>query len=118
MMCNMERERRIGAGFDAAISLLIIGNGFDLHHGLATSYSDYHKWLKVHDKQVVKDFDSFVYAVECSDFENSLDCTRGSAREDNPRWCSLEESPGIEWDDLCYETLDHTYPDLTEDNPG
>lgn len=25
MMCNMERERRIGAGFDAAISLLIIG---------------------------------------------------------------------------------------------
>lgn len=58
MMSNMERERRIGAGFDAAISLLIIGNGFDLHHGLATSYSDYHKWLKVHDKQVVKDFDS------------------------------------------------------------
>lgn len=52
MMSNMERERRIGAGFDAAISLLIIGNGFDLHHGLATSYSDYHKWLKVHDKQV------------------------------------------------------------------
>lgn len=45
MMSNMERERRIGAGFDTAILLLIIGNGFDLHHGLATSYSDYHKWL-------------------------------------------------------------------------
>lgn len=118
MMSNMERGCRIGAGFDTAISLLIIGNGFDLHHSLATSYSDYHKWLKVHDKQVVKDFDSFVYAVECSDFENSLDCTRGSAREDNPRWCSLEESLGIEWDDLCYETLEHTYPNLTDDNPG
>lgn len=118
MMNNMERERCIDAGFDTAMSLMIIGNGFDLHHGLATSYSDYHKWLKVHDKQVVKDFDSFVSAVECSDFENSLDCTRGSAREDNPRWCSLEESLGIEWDDLCYETLDHTYPDVTEDNPG
>lgn len=117
-MSNIERRCCIGAGFDTAISLLIIGNGFDLHHGLATSYSDYHKWLKVHDKQVVKDFDSFVYALECSDFENSLDYTRGSAREDNPRWCSLEESLGIEWDDLCYETLDHTYPDLTEDNPG
>ena len=117
-MSSMERERCIGVGFDTAMSILIIGNGFDLHHGLATSYSDYHKWLKVHDKQVVKDFDSFVYAVECSDFENSLDCTRGSAREDNPRWCSLEESLGIEWDDLCYETLDHTYPNLTDDNPG
>lgn len=117
-MSNIERRCCIGADFDTAISLLIIGNGFDLHHGLATSYSDYHKWLKVYDKQVVKDFDSFVYAVECSDFENSLDCTRGSIREDNPRWCSLEESLGIERDDLCYETLDHTYPDLTEDNPG
>lgn len=61
-MCNKERRCCIGAGFDTAISLLIIGNGFDLHHGLATSYSDYHKWLKVHDRQVVKDFDSFVYA--------------------------------------------------------
>lgn len=50
IMSNMERGCCIGAGFDTAISLLIIGNGFDLHHGLATSYSDYHKWLKVHDK--------------------------------------------------------------------
>ena len=99
-------------------SLFVIGNGFDRCHGLATSYSDYHKWLEVHDKQVATDFDSFVYAVECSDIENSLDCTRGSAWEDNPRWCSLEESLSIEWDDLCYETLDHTYPDVTEDNPG
>lgn len=67
---------------------------------------------------MVTDFDSFVYAVECSDFENSLGCMRGSVKEDNPRWSSLEESLGIEWDDLCYETLEHTHPDLTEDNPG
>ena len=117
-MSSIEQGWRIGAEFDAGTCLFIIGNGFDLHHGLGTSYSDYHKWLKVHDKQVVKDFDSFVYAVECSDFENSLDCTRSSAREDDHRWSSLEESLGIEWDDLCYETLEHTYPDLTEDNPG
>lgn len=117
-MSNIGRRCCIGAGLDTAISLLIIGNGFDLNHGLATSYSDYHKWLIVHDKQVVKDFNSFIYAVECSDFENSLDCTRGSTKEDDPRWCSLEESLGIEWDDLCYETLEHTCPDLTEDNPG
>lgn len=71
-MSNIERRRCIGAGFDNAISLLIIGNGFDLHHGLATSYLDYHKRLKVHDKQVVKDFDSFVYAVECSILRKAL----------------------------------------------
>lgn len=117
-MTRTEREIHNDADCDATRTLLIIGNGFDLHHGLATSYSDYHKWLKVHDKQVVKDFDSFVYAVECSDFENILDCTRGSSREDDLRWCSLEESLGIEWDDLCYETLDHTCPDVTKDNPG
>ena len=38
--------------------------------------------------------------------------------EGDRRWSSLEESLGIEWDDLCYETLEHTYPDLTDDNPG
>lgn len=113
-MASREHEIHDDADYDATRTLLIIGNGFDLYHNLATKYSDYRNWLKVHDKQVVKDFDSFVYAVECSDFENSLDCTRGSAREDNPRWCSLEESLGIEWNDLCYETLDHTYPDLTK----
>lgn len=95
-MARREREIHNDADYDSTRTLLIIGNGFDLYHELATHYSDYHKWLKVHDKQVVKDFDSFAYAVECSDFENSLDCTRGSAREDNPRWCSLEESLGIE----------------------
>lgn len=43
MMSNMERERCIGAGFDTAMSLLIIGNGFVFHHGLASRYSDYRK---------------------------------------------------------------------------
>lgn len=117
-MARTEREIHNDANCDVTRALLIIGNGFDLYHELATNYSDYRDWLVGHDKQVVKDFDSFVYAVECSDFENSLDCARGSAREDNPRWCSLEESLGIEWNDLCYETLDHAYPDLTVDNPG
>ena len=38
--------------------------------------------------------------------------------EGDRRWSSLEESLGIEWDDLCYETLEHAYPNLTDDNPG
>lgn len=118
LMGKCEQERCISTDYDTDSSLIFLGNGFDLHHDLETSYSDYRKWLKIHDKQVVTDFDSFIYAVECSDFENSLGCMRGSAKEDNPRWSSLEESLGIEWDDLCYETLEHTYPNLYDDNPG
>ena len=117
-MSNMERERCIGVGFDTAMSILIIGNGFDLHHGPATSYSDYRDWLLGHDERVVTDFESFDYATECLDRENSLCGKSSSMEEGDRRWSSLEESLGIEWDDLCYETLDHTYPDLSEDNPG
>lgn len=117
-MSNIEQMRRIGAEFAAGSCLLILGNGFDLYHGLPTSYSDYHNWLVGHDKQVVTDFNSFDFAAEGPDPECDLNCMRSSAKEDDPRWCSLEESLGIEWDDLCYETLEHSWPDLTEDNPG
>lgn len=117
-MSSIEQGWRIGAESDTGSCLLIIGNGFDLHHGLATGYSDYHDWLVDHDEQVATDFETFCFAAECSDLEGSLDYIRSSAKGVDPRWCSLEESLGIEWDDLCYETLDHTYPDVTEDNPG
>ena len=29
--------------------LYIIGNGFDLHHGVASSYASFCKWLEKHD---------------------------------------------------------------------
>lgn len=29
--------------------LYIIGNGFDLHHGVASSYASFCRWLKQHD---------------------------------------------------------------------
>lgn len=117
-MSSIEQGWRIGAESDTGSCLLIIGNGFDLHHGLATGYSDYHDWLVDHDEQVATDFKTFCFAAECSDLEGSLDYIRSSAKGVDSRWCSLEESLGIEWDDLCYETLDHAYPDVTEDNPG
>lgn len=117
-MSSIEQGWRIGAEYDAGSRLFIIGNGFDLHHGLATSYSDYHDWLLDNDEQVATDFETFGFAVDCFDLESSLDCMRGSAKGLDHRWSSLEESLGIEWDDLCYETLEHTYPNLTDDNPG
>ena len=30
-------------------SLYIIGNGFDIHHGIKSHYSDYREWLKEYD---------------------------------------------------------------------
>ena len=117
-MGKIEQERCIRADYDTDSLLIIIGNGFDLHHGLATSYSDYRDWLLGHDEQVVTDFESFDYATGCLLHESSL-CRKSSSMEVvDRRWSSLEESLGIEWDDLCYETLEHTYPDLSEDNPG
>lgn len=66
-MASREHEIHIDADCDATRTLLIIGNGFDLYHDLATKYSDYHDWLVGHDKQVVADFASFDYATECLD---------------------------------------------------
>lgn len=44
--------------------LYIIGNGFDIHHGLKTRYSDYKAYLQQKDRQQVEDFDDF---LECYD---------------------------------------------------
>ena len=30
-------------------SLYILGNGFDIHHGINSKYSDYHEWLEKND---------------------------------------------------------------------
>lgn len=30
-------------------NLFIIGNGFDIHHGINSRYSDYREWLKGYD---------------------------------------------------------------------
>lgn len=117
-MGKIEQERCIGADYDTDSCLIIIGNGFDLYHGLSTSYSDYRDWLLDHDERVVADFESFDYATECLLHESSLSCKSSSMEEGDRRWSSLEESLGIEWDDLCYETLEHAYPNLTDDNPG
>ena len=39
-------------GFEKEI-LYIIGNGFDLYHGIPTSYKDFYCWLNCHGRKVV-----------------------------------------------------------------
>ena len=51
------------------MKLYLIGNGFDLHHGLETSYYHYKKYLLSKSKSIVVEFESFEYFVNVSDKE-------------------------------------------------
>ena len=94
-MSSIEQGWRIGAEYDAGSRLFIIGNGFDLHHGLATGYSDYHDWLVDHDEQVATDFETFCFAAECSDLEGSLDYIRSSAKGVDPDGALLKNHSAL-----------------------
>lgn len=55
--------------------LYIIGNGFDLHHGINSSYKNFHEWMNENNPDVIEKVDE-IYGI-CddewwSDFENQL----------------------------------------------
>lgn len=53
--------------------LYIIGNGFDLHHGVASSYASFCKWLKKHDFELFDLYETVCsYDALWSDFETSM----------------------------------------------
>lgn len=53
--------------------LYIIGNGFDLHHGIDSSYSSFCKWLKKHDPETLDIYETVCdYKAIWSDFETSM----------------------------------------------
>lgn len=53
--------------------LYIIGNGFDLHHGVQSSYSSFCEWLKKHDRQTLSIYETVCdYDALWSDFETSM----------------------------------------------
>lgn len=71
-------------------TLYVIGNGFDLAHGLPTKYEDFHKWLQKNGYQQFIDMFEQLY-------NNVLD-TKG-------KWCDIERALGeydlnevYEWD--------------------
>lgn len=41
-------------------SLVIIGNGFDIHHGCESQYSDYKAWLQEHDKPLYDKLNRYI----------------------------------------------------------
>lgn len=65
LITNMDCERQFEATTGADSCLIIIGNGFDLHHGLATKYLDYRNWLKtmMHEWQLTSNHLSMRWIV-------------------------------------------------------
>ncbi|GHU58413.1 hypothetical protein FACS189444_2040 [Spirochaetia bacterium] len=56
------------------MTLYIIGNGFDLKHGLLTSYNKFHEFLEKQNQQELLDYFSNYFGLtnDWSDFENML----------------------------------------------
>ena len=65
--------------------LYIIGNGFDLHHGINSSYKNFQEWMHENNPDVIEKVDEiygFCDEEWWSDFENqlaSLDAIRYSS---------------------------------------
>ena len=65
--------------------LYIIGNGFDLHHGINSSYKNFQEWMYENHPDVIEKVDEIYGIVNeewWSDFENqlaSLDAIRYSS---------------------------------------
>jgi hypothetical protein len=58
-------------------AVVLIGNGFDLHHGLLSSYSNFRDWLKINHLTIYNEFliiyDGLADEGEWwKDFENNL----------------------------------------------
>lgn len=83
--------------------LYIIGNGFDLHHGLRTSYNYYRDFLLEKSSGVVRDFESFGY------FLNEYD-------ENEKLWSNLEKSLHFDYSEFAYHLVQDFYPDMNDES--
>lgn len=85
--------------------LIIVGNGFDLHHGLKTGYKDYAHFLKEHYPNTLESIQGSEYFDgECSDIFDSEDLF----------WTDAEGNLKLNFELMLEETVDGYYPDLSE----
>lgn len=81
------------------MKLYIIGNGFDLNHGLRTSYENYKSFL--YSKRVnIKEFEDFEY------FPNHI----------GDDWSDIENHLELNYVELMYDTVRTYYPNLDDDS--
>lgn len=73
------------------MNLVIIGNGFDLAHGLPTKYTDFHNYLEKTNPNCIDRLDLlFTFGEQWCDFENGLGHLKESAAQ-----LVLKSYPGI-----------------------
>jgi len=98
--------------------VFIVGNGFDIAHGLPTSYSEFQKFLKIKYPNI--DTDTTIYSApepsmmpdgeEIYDEEEVatlLMTAISQAEHDGENWCNVEDSLGIlDFGDLFHEDDD------------
>ena len=87
------------------MKLFICGNGFDLHHGLPTSYDHYAKYLKEHHPSIFKEYNDFPY----------LHIPYVAGKTITP-WSNIENSLTINYQDLMEDSVQQDYPDLLSDS--
>ena len=83
------------------MKLIIIGNGFDLHHQMPTGYGNYKDFLSIHHQDAIKDFESFGYLIKESDSD---------------LWSDIESNLTIDADSLISDFIENYYPDLSSDS--
>lgn len=83
------------------MKLYIIGNGFDCHHKLNTTYSSYRKYLSDIHPEIALDYERFPYL--------SIP---------NSPWSDIEKALMIDYRSLMQEKVNYAYPDGIESKNG
>lgn len=88
------------------MKLYIIGNGFDLNHGMETSYKAYRRFLEHSAPHTLRDFEGFANI-------DAFNC------DEETRWTSLEQLLTIDYEPYMSDIADNFYPLMTsERTPG
>lgn len=85
------------------MKLYIIGNGFDIHHRLRTSYLNYREFLLNNYPQVLAEFEKFPYTFMYG--QNYIEL-----------WSDLEQSLSINYNECISDAIEDGYPDLNNDS--
>ena len=82
--------------------MYIIGNGFDLYHGLPTSYGHFRDYVKEHDNELAELVEKFYFYKKDSDFWSDFEENLGNFDDDMLREYGLnylEEYGSEKWRD-------------------
>lgn len=82
------------------MKLYICGNGFDLHYGYKTRFTDYKEFLLEHYLYSFSNFEEFRY----------LDLSLSD------KWSDLEQSLTINYEECIEDAINEFYPDLNDDS--